>query len=85
MNYHTVEFRVFRGTLKYNTFIAALQFVDTICNAAFSMSDKEIQKFTWDKYLETLNESEHNELLTYLNERGIGKGELHERCLTAGS
>ena len=78
MNYHTVEFRVFRGTLKYNTFIAALQFVNTICEAAFSMSDKEIQKFTWDKYLETLNESEHKELLTYLDERGIGKGELNE-------
>ena len=82
MNYHTVEFRVFRGTLKYNTFIAALQFVDTICDAAFSMSDEQIQKFTWDKYLETLNTDDHKELLTYLNERGIGKGELHEGCLT---
>ena len=79
MNYHTVEFRVFRGTLKYNTLIAALQFVNTICDAAFSMSDKEIADFTWDKFVESLNPDEHKELLTYLDERGIGKEALHER------
>ena len=79
MNYHTVEFRVFRGTLKYNTLIAALQFVNTICDAAFSMSDKEIADFTWDKFVESLDPDEHKELLTYLDERGIGKEALHER------
>ena len=79
MNYHTVEFRVFRGTLKYNTLIAALQFVNTICDAAFSMSDKEIADFTWDKFVESLDPDEHKELRTYLDERGIGKEALHER------
>ena len=79
MNYHTVEFRVFRGTLKYNTLIAALQFVNTICDAAFSMSDKEIADFTWDKFVESLDSDAHKELLTYLDERGIGKEALHER------
>lgn len=29
-NYHTIEFRLFRGTLKYNTFIATLQMVNHI-------------------------------------------------------
>ena len=33
-NYHTIEFRLFRGTLKYNTFIATLQMVNHICDAA---------------------------------------------------
>ena len=33
---------MFRGTLKYNTLIAALQLVNEICDAAFSMSDEEI-------------------------------------------
>lgn len=83
LNYDTVEFRVFRGTLKYNTLIAALQFVNTICDVAFSLSDKGIADLTWDKYIETLSESEHKELLTYLDERGIGKGELNARSLTA--
>lgn len=33
-NYHTIEFRLFRGTLKYNTFVATLQMVNHICEMA---------------------------------------------------
>ena len=33
-NYSTVEFRLFRGTLKYDTFIATLEIVDCLCNWA---------------------------------------------------
>ena len=43
-NYSTIEFRMFRGTLKYNTFIAALQLVYEICNAALFMSQEELEK-----------------------------------------
>lgn len=38
-NYHTIEFRMFRGSLKLNTLIAALQIVNRICDVAFSLSD----------------------------------------------
>lgn len=43
-NYHTIEFRLFRGTLKYNTFIATLQMVNKICDVAISMSESEIDE-----------------------------------------
>ena len=43
-NYNTIEFRLFRGTLKLNTFIATLQLVNEICNVAISMSDEGLQK-----------------------------------------
>lgn len=33
-NRDTIEFRMFRGTLKYNTLIATLQLVDRICDVA---------------------------------------------------
>ena len=33
-NRDTIEFHMFRGTLKYNTLIATLQLVDRICNVA---------------------------------------------------
>ena len=33
-NYDTIEIRLFRGTLKYNTFIAAIEMVDLICENA---------------------------------------------------
>ncbi|QSX04793.1 amidoligase family protein [Sedimentibacter sp. zth1] len=70
-NISTIEFRVFRGTLKYNTLIATLQFVDEICNVAFSMSDKEIHNLTWNKFINRLNPYAVPELITYLEERKL--------------
>ena len=70
-NTHTIEFRVFRGTLKYNTLIATLQFVNEVCNVAFSMSDDEIYHLTWNKFVKQLNENEVPELITYLKERNL--------------
>lgn len=67
-NYYTIEFRIFRGTLKYNTFIATLQLVNRICDVAFSMSENEIKEQTWDDFA---NEITENELITYLKERKI--------------
>jgi hypothetical protein len=67
-NYHTIEFRMFRGTLKYNTMIAALQLVNEICNAAFSMSDEEMQMLSWSDFVADLKESE---LIQYLKERNL--------------
>lgn len=67
-NYYTVEFRIFRGTLKYNTLIAALQIVNQICDAAFSMSDEEMQKLSWSEFVASLDESE---LIQYLKERNL--------------
>ena len=43
-NEDTIEFRLFRGTLRYSTFMATLQLVDEICNAAISLSDREFER-----------------------------------------
>ena len=59
---------MFRGTLKHNTLIAALQLVDEICSAAFSMSDEEMQKLSWSEFVEGLYEPE---LIQYLKERRL--------------
>ena len=45
-NAYTIEMRIFRGTLKYSTFIATLQFVDEICKVAVSLSDDMMQSMT---------------------------------------
>ena len=42
-NRDTIEFRMFRGTLKYNTLIATLQLVDRICDVAIYLSDDELK------------------------------------------
>ena len=67
-NYHTIEFRIFRGTLKYNTFIAALQLIDEICNAAIFMTENEIEKQSWNEFVKGI---EHKELIQYLKERRL--------------
>lgn len=67
-NYSTVEFRLFRGTLKRNTLIAALQLVNEMCNAAVFMSDCEIQALSWSEFVSKLTEPE---LIQYLKERKL--------------
>ncbi len=70
-NYDTVEFRMFRGTLKYNTLIATLELVDKICGLAVDLSDNELQKISWSEFVMSLDESDHAELITYLKERRL--------------
>ncbi len=46
-NSDTIEFRMFRGTLKYNTIIATLQFVERVCDVAVAVPDALIKGMTW--------------------------------------
>ncbi|MDO4301098.1 MAG: amidoligase family protein [Clostridia bacterium] len=71
LNYSTIEFRMFRGTLKYNSFIATLQFVNEICNVAVSLSDEKMELLTWQEFLNRLNNTTHRELIQYLKERNL--------------
>ena len=67
-NCNTIEFRMFRGTLKLNTFLATLQMVDRICNVAFYLSDQEMQELTWIDFVAGCTAPE---LIQYLKERRL--------------
>lgn len=67
-NTDTVEFRIFRGTLKYNTIIATLQLVNRVCDVAFSLTDDEIKAMSWTTFVSGCTEPE---LVQYLKERRI--------------
>ena len=67
-NHATIEFRLFRGTLKYNTLIATLQMVNRICEVAFSCSDEEMQHLSWSTFVTAITEPE---LIQYLKERRL--------------
>ena len=67
-NYNTIEFRMFRGTLKLNTLKATLQMVERICDVALFMSDQEIQNLTWTDFAAGCTEPE---LVQYLKERRL--------------
>lgn len=68
-NYHTIEFRLFRGTLKLNTFLATLQLVSEICRVALTMSEEEIDKMSWSVFVRDMNR--YPELVQYLKERQL--------------
>lgn len=71
-NVDTIEFRMFRGTLKLNTLIATLQMVDHICDAAIFMSDDELHDLSWSSFVSAIKESE---LVQYLKERNLYSNE----------
>ena len=67
-NFDTIEFRLFRGTLKLNTFLATLQIVDRICDVALSLSDLQMQELTWTNFVIGCTAPE---LIQYLKERRL--------------
>ncbi len=69
-NYSTVEIRLFRGTLKYNTFIASLELVDEICRNAISLSDHEMHSQSWNDFVTNID-PDYTELIQYLKERRL--------------
>ena len=71
MPHNTIEFRLFRGTLKYNTIIATLQLVECLCEVAISSSDDEIKGLTWTEFVSRLYEDTTPELIQYLKERRL--------------
>lgn len=68
MNYSTIEFRLFRGTLKYSTFIATLELVNAIVETALYYNDEELHKLSWSEFVRRLNEPE---LIQYLKEHQL--------------
>lgn len=68
-NTDTIEFRVFRGTLKLNTLIATLQILDRICDVALYFTDEEIKNLSWTSF--AVRCSHMPELVQYLKERRL--------------
>ena len=67
-NRDTIEFRIFRGTLKYNTLIAALQLVNRVCDAAIALPDDMLKSLSWTTFVSGVTEPE---LIQYLKERRL--------------
>lgn len=68
-NADTVEFRIFRGTLRYNTFAATLQLVHRICEVATCLSDEEVKNLSWSVFAAGC--TQYPELVQYLKERRL--------------
>ena len=67
-NRHTVEFRFFRGTLRRDTIIASIQFIDALINY---VSAVKLEEF-WDKtFKDVFGNTQHAELKDYLQKRRL--------------
>jgi hypothetical protein len=74
-NHNTIEFRIFRGTLNYATFVATLQLIDEICNCAINMSDKQMEGMSWCDFVAGILPKK-SELIEYLKSRRLYVNEL---------
>ena len=70
VNSDTIEFRLFRGTLRYKTFIATLQLVDEICCWAINMTDSEFEAMSWLDFVQRILPKKP-ELIDYLKEKRL--------------
>lgn len=77
-NYNTIEFRMFRGTLRYETFIAALQLVDEICRLAVTATDFDIEKLSWSEFVGRIDREKKPELIAYLKNKRLYVNEITE-------
>lgn len=69
-NRRTVEFRFFKGTLKRDTIIASIQWVDTIIRYCRNTPLKDLFSTTWD---DIFSNTDHAELTAYLKQRKLYK------------
>ena len=67
-NTDTIEFRIFRGTLKYNTLIATLQLLDRICDVAICLTDDQVKAMSWTTFASGCTQPE---MVQYLKERRL--------------
>jgi len=67
-NHNTVEFRFFRGTLKRDTILASIQWVDIIIQYCRNTPLKDLFSTTWDDIFATTS---HVELTEYLKQRKL--------------
>ena len=70
-NDSTVEFRMFRGTLRATTILATLELLDRICDLAVCLDDEELKAVPWTSFVTGISEERYPELVQYLKERRL--------------
>jgi hypothetical protein len=82
LNPRTIEFRFFRGTLKYDTFIACLEFLHSLCHFIKTVNTQQVYSAEYTncmngkafrlycKYLKQ-NSKEYKLVISYLKSKGV--------------
>jgi len=67
-NAHTIEFRIFKGTLKRDTIIASIQWIDTLIKYCRTTQLKDLFSTNWEDIFCT---TKYTELTEYLKRRDL--------------
>ena len=70
-NEHTIEFRMFRGTMQKDVLFSALQFVKLICEIANEKSVNELNVMTWGHIVNEAKRREYTLLMKYFKSRNL--------------
>lgn len=70
-NENTIEFRMFRGTLRYETFVATLQLVKLICDICKINTAHDIEIMSWSDFVKKINKEIYPELIEYLKSKEL--------------
>jgi len=68
-NANTVEFRVYRGTLNYERFLASILFTDAVCNfiknysIVFFVNEKHKSNILWGKFIDFIGKNDRYDFL----------------------
>lgn len=82
MNLATVEIRIFRGTLKRDTLIAAIQLVSNVFEYAMSHTWDELRTSTW---ADVAAYKPHKEIVGYMIARGLLDADAAPETLPGGN
>ncbi len=74
-NNNTIEFRMFRGTLRYETFVATLDLIHEICSLAIRLEDKEMERMSWCDFVMGIDNTKQ-ELIDYLKMKRLYVNEI---------
>jgi hypothetical protein len=77
-NYSTIEFRLFRGTLRAETFLATLQLVSEICNLAITLTDNQMESLSWSEFVCRIDKEKNPELIAYLKSKRLYVNEISD-------
>lgn len=69
--YSTIEFRLFRGTLKYSTFVASLQLVEMMCYAMKHFRKEQLCNIGLQWFKRFAARKHYDAFMNYIEERGI--------------
>ena len=80
-NNRTIEIRTFRGTLKVDTILATLEFVNFLVKYCKKTSTKKLQILTWSDLTSDIIKQNYKYLPDYLRARGLlsnSQPQVHE-------